>query len=64
MKDKHSRKGSGLMIVHKNKHAPIELEQIYTKQDNILILRGTPKSMPVTIILVYLSVIRGAAERI
>ena len=51
------------MIVHNNKHAYTVLEQIDTKQEDILILRGTLKTMKVTIILVYLSVIRGATER-
>ena len=50
------------MIVHKNNQAYTELEQVDTKQEYILILRGTLKSMKVTIILIYLSVIRGAAE--
>ena len=40
-----------------------ELEKIYTKQEDILILRGTIKNMKVTIILVYLSVSRGATEK-
>ena len=51
------------MIVHNNKQAYTELKHIDTKQEYILILRGTLKSMKVTIILVYLSVIRGATER-
>ena len=51
------------MIVHNNNQAYTELEQIDTKQADILILRGTLKSMKVTIILIYLSVIRGATER-
>ena len=51
------------MIVHKNNQAHTELEQVGTKQEDILILRGTLKSMKVTIILIYLSVIRGATER-
>ena len=63
MTDKQSKKGGGLMIVHKNTHAYTELEQVDTKQEDILILRGTLKSMKVTIILLYLSVIRGATER-
>ena len=63
MKDKQAKKVGGLMIVHNNKQAYTELEHIDTKQVDILILRGTLKSMKVTIILVYLSVIRGATER-
>ena len=63
MRDKQSKKGGGLMIVHKNNQAYTELEQVDTKQEDILILRGTIKSMKVTIILIYLSVIRGATER-
>ena len=63
MRDKQSKKGGGLMIVHKNNQAYTELEQVDTKQEDILILRGTHKSMKVTIILIYLSVIRGATER-
>ena len=51
------------MIVHKNKQVPTELEQIYTTQEHILILRGTLKNMKVKIILVHLSVIRGTTER-
>ena len=51
------------MIVPNNNQAYTELEQIDTKQEDILILRGTLKSMKVTIILIYLSVIRGATER-
>ena len=51
------------MIVHNNKQAYTELEQIYTKQEDILILRGTLKNMKVTIILVYLSVIRCETKR-
>ena len=39
------------------------MEQVDTKQEDILILRGTLKSMTVTIILIYFSVIRGATER-
>ena len=63
MRDKQSKKGGGLMIVHNNKQAYTELEQVDTKQEDILILRGTLKRMKVTIILIYLSVIRGATER-
>ena len=48
-----SNKGGGLMIVNNNKQAYTELEQIDTKQEDILILRGTLKSLKVTIILVY-----------
>ena len=44
MRDKQSKKGGGLMIIHKNKQVPTELEQIYTKQEDILILRGTLKT--------------------
>ena len=51
------------MIVHNNNHAYTELEQVDTKQEDILILRGTLTSMKVTIILIYLSVIRSASER-
>ena len=42
------------MIVHNNKQAYTEREQIYRKQEDILILRvrGTLKNMKVTIILV------------
>ena len=47
----------------KNNQAYTELEQVDTKQKDILILRGTLKGMKVTIILIYLSVIRGATER-
>ena len=63
MRDKQSKKGGGLMIVHNNNQAYTELEQVDTKQEDILILRGTLKSMKVSIILIYLSVIRGATER-
>ena len=52
-----------MMIVYNNKQAYTELEQVDTKQEDILILRGTLKSMKVTIILIYLSVVRGATER-
>ena len=38
------------MIVHKNNQAYTELEQVDTKQEDILILRGTLKSMNLTII--------------
>ena len=46
MRDKQSRKGGGLMIVHNNKQAYTEREQIYRKQEGILILRvgGTLKN--------------------
>ena len=63
MRDKRSKKRGVLMIVHNNIQTYTELEHIDTKQEDILILRGTFKSMKVTIILVYLSVIRGATER-
>ena len=63
MRDKQSKKGGGLMIVRNNKQAYTELAQIDTKQEYVLILRGTFKSMKVTIILIYLSVIRCATER-
>ena len=49
------------MIVHKNNQAYTVLEQVDTKQEDILILIGT--RMKITIILIYLSVIRGATER-
>ena len=58
-----SNKGGGLIIVNNIKQAYTELEHIDTKQEDILILRGTLKSVKVTMILVYLSVIRGATER-
>ena len=51
------------MIVHNNNQACTELEKVDTKLEDILILRGTLKSMKVTIMLIYLSVIRGATER-
>ena len=54
MRHKSSKKGGGLMIVHNNKQAYTELEQVDTKQEYILILRGTLKSMKVTITLIYL----------
>ena len=59
MRDKQSKKGGGLMIVHKNNQAHTELEQFDTKQEDFLILRGTLQSMNVTIILIYFSVIRS-----
>ena len=37
MRDKQSKKGGGLMIVHKNNQAYTELEQVDTKQEDILI---------------------------
>ena len=48
MRDKQSKKGDGLMIVHNNKQAYTELEQVDTKQDYILILIDTLKNMKVT----------------
>ena len=63
MRDIQPKKGGGLIIVHNNNQAYTELEQVETKQEDILILRGTLKSTKVTIILIYLSVIRGATER-
>ena len=63
MRDKQSKKGGGLMIVHHNKQAYTELEQIGTKQEYILIMRGTLKNMKVTILLVYLSVIMTEIKR-
>ena len=63
MRDKQSKKGCGLMIVHKNNQAYTELEQVDTKEEDILILRGTFKSMTATSILIYVSVIRGATGR-
>ena len=38
MRDKQSKKGGGLTIVHNNKQAYTELEQIDTKQAYILTL--------------------------
>ena len=58
MRDNQSKRGGGLVIVHKNKQASAEL-----KLEDILILRGTLKNIEVTIILIYLLVIRGATER-
>ena len=40
------------MIVYNNNQAYTELEQVDTKQEDILIMRGTLKSMKVTIILI------------
>ena len=54
MRGKQSKKGGGLMIVHKINQACTELEQVDTRQEDILILRGTLKSMKVTIILIYI----------
>ena len=63
MRDKQSKKGGGLMIAHNNNQAYTELEQVDTKQEDILMLRGSLKTKKVTIILIYLSVIRGTTER-
>ena len=35
MRDKQSKKGGGLMIVHNNNQAYTELEQVDTKQEHI-----------------------------
>ena len=41
------------MIVHNNNQAYTELEQVDTKQEDMLTLRGTLKSMKIIIILIY-----------
>ena len=61
MRDRQSKKGDSLMIVHKNKQVSTELEHKCTKQEDMLILRGTLKNISIN--LVYFSVIRGESEK-
>ena len=63
MRGKEDKKGGGLMMLHRNDEI-FDLHQETTGSNkDILIVRGKLKGRCVTIILVYLSVVKGEEER-
>ena len=63
MRGQDGKKGGGLMVLYQ-KQEHIQLQQITSKQKDILIMRGTLKNYKITIVLVYLLVIRNETEKL
>ena len=63
MRAQDGKKGGGLMVLYQ-KQEHIQLQQITSKQKDILIMRGTLKNYKITIGLVYLLVIRNETEKL
>ena len=62
MRNKGAKKGGGLMILHHSD--PIyDMKMEETSHQDMLTIRGQFKSLKATLILVYLSVIRGEEEK-
>ena len=63
MRGKEDKKGGGLMMLHRNDEIfDLQQEPAGSNKD-ILIVRGKLKGRCVTIILVYLSVVKGEEEK-
>ena len=62
MRSNTEKKGGGLMLLHKDKKE-IDLQQTKTKLKDMLVVKGTIKKYKTTIILVYLSVVKGEEEK-
>ena len=63
MRGQQERKGGGLMMIISKEHQDIVLNPVETTSKDSLIMKGNLKSFKVTIILVYLSVIRNEVEK-
>ena len=57
------KKGGGLMMIISKEQQDIILNPVKTTSKDLLIKKGNLKSFKVTIILVYLSVIRNEVEK-
>ena len=62
MRCKEEKRGGGLMLLFKDQKS-ICVQQAKTKLKDILIVKGMIKKYHITIILVYLSVVRGDEEK-
>ena len=58
MRDQQDKKGGGLMVLHNKEQNYIDVQQVETKQKDILILRGKIRNYKV-----YLSVVRNETEK-
>ena len=63
MRDQQEKKGGGLMMIISKEQQDIVLNHVKTTSKDLLIMKGNLKSFKVTIILVYLSVIRNEVEK-
>ena len=63
MRDQQEKKGGGLMMIISKEQRDIVLNPVKTTSKDLLIMKGNLKSFKVTIILVYLSVIRNEVEK-
>ena len=63
MRAQDGKGGGGLRVLYQ-KQEHIQLQQITSKQKDILIMRGTLKHYKITIVLVYLLVIRNETEKL
>ena len=63
MRGQQEKKGGGLMMIISKEHQDIVLNPVETTSKDSLIMKGNLKSFKVTIILVYLSVIRNEVEK-
>ena len=63
MRGKEDKKGGGLMMLHRNDEIFDLHQETAGSNKDILIVRGKLKGRCVTIILVYLSVVKGEEER-
>ena len=57
------QQGGGLMMIISKEQQDIVLNPVKTTSKYLLIMKGNMKSFKVTIILVYLSVIRNEVEK-
>ena len=63
MRDQQEKKGGDLMVIISKEQQDIVLDPVKTTSKDLLIMKGNLKSFKVTIILVYLSVIRNEVEK-
>ena len=62
MRNKGTKKGGGLMILH-HSDSIYDMKMEETSHQDLLTIRGQFKGLKATLILVYLSVIRGEEEK-
>ena len=63
MREQQEKKGGGLMMIISKEQQDIVVNPVKTTSKDLLIMKGNLKSFKVTIILVYLSVMRNEAEK-
>ena len=63
MREQQEKKVGGLMMIISKEQQDIVFNPVKTTSKDLLIMKGNLKSFKVTIILVYLSVIRNEAEK-